>query len=201
MSHEQSETIQGPDGLWYNVYGKATPLSGYLLPGEQTGYPSVKPAVQSADRRSDSHGAGPLSAGAMALGATRGVPLSVLLERLADPRTRAEMENRRGPVPSDYDDAVRQGSGALLERMGEEGKGPLPGTRPYLPTTLSDGAAIHEQVGTDTERWPEHFSRPEVPRPGEGTTEREQGIVDETDAIYDKLHAWLRQGAPAPVAG
>lgn len=32
--HEQSETTQDPDGMWYNVYGAKTPQAGVPLPIE-----------------------------------------------------------------------------------------------------------------------------------------------------------------------
>ena len=33
MAHEQSETVQGPDGRWYLVYGRGTAVPGRRIPG------------------------------------------------------------------------------------------------------------------------------------------------------------------------
>lgn len=55
MSHEQSETIQAPDGTWINVYGKATPKRGQQLPGTPA-YPTVQDAERDARARSADHG-------------------------------------------------------------------------------------------------------------------------------------------------
>ncbi len=52
MSHEQSETIQLPDGSWVNVYGKNTPLAGQILPGTPK-YPTLEAAVAGAVARSN----------------------------------------------------------------------------------------------------------------------------------------------------
>ena len=54
--HEQSETVQGPDGLWYNVFGRGTANAGTVLPGTR-GHRTVKEAENEAERRSESfHG-------------------------------------------------------------------------------------------------------------------------------------------------
>lgn len=50
--HEQSETIQTPDGRWINVYGRATPQAGQQLPGTDA-YGSMDEAVRAAKTRSD----------------------------------------------------------------------------------------------------------------------------------------------------
>lgn len=55
MSHEQSETIQGPDGKWINVYGKATQQAGKQLPGTSS-YGTVDEAVKAAQERSKAFG-------------------------------------------------------------------------------------------------------------------------------------------------
>jgi len=51
--HEQSETIQGPDGRWYNVYGQGTPQAGQPLPDSPT-FGSVEEATAAARSRSES---------------------------------------------------------------------------------------------------------------------------------------------------
>jgi hypothetical protein len=51
MSHEQSETIQLPNGTWINVYGGDTPQRGRPLPGERP-YGTVGEAVEAAKLRS-----------------------------------------------------------------------------------------------------------------------------------------------------
>lgn len=53
MSHEQSESIQRPDGKWINVYGRALPKAGQQLPGTPT-YDTVDDAVSAAKARSAS---------------------------------------------------------------------------------------------------------------------------------------------------
>lgn len=64
MSHEQSETIQRPDGKWINVYGHALPRAGQQLPGTPT-YDTVDDAVSAAKARSASfdsaHDEGPVN--------------------------------------------------------------------------------------------------------------------------------------------
>lgn len=50
--HEQSETIQRPDGKWVNVYGRGLPKAGEQLPGTPT-YGSKEAAVEAAGWRSD----------------------------------------------------------------------------------------------------------------------------------------------------
>src|SRR3990167_6457380 len=49
--HEQSETIQRPDGKWINVYGRNTPNAGQQLPGTSE-FQSVNEAVNAAGARS-----------------------------------------------------------------------------------------------------------------------------------------------------
>ena len=49
--HEQSETIQRPDGTWVNVYGKNTLKAGKQLPGSGE-YSTVEEAVEAARARS-----------------------------------------------------------------------------------------------------------------------------------------------------
>jgi hypothetical protein len=58
--HEQSETIQRPDGKWINVYGRGTPKAGKPLPGSGE-YPTAVAAVTAAKARSES--AAPESSG------------------------------------------------------------------------------------------------------------------------------------------
>jgi len=59
--HEQSETVQSPDGSWVNVYGAATSQAGKRLPG-MPAYPSLQAAVAGAKARSEEFGApGPLA--------------------------------------------------------------------------------------------------------------------------------------------
>lgn len=53
MSHEQSETIQRPDGKWINVYGSNLPQAGIQLPGSGL-YSTVEEAVAAAKARSAS---------------------------------------------------------------------------------------------------------------------------------------------------
>ena len=55
MSHEQSETVQLPNGKWVNVYGKNTPMAGRRLPGAPE-YDSVDEAVSAAKKRSEDYG-------------------------------------------------------------------------------------------------------------------------------------------------
>jgi hypothetical protein len=55
VSHEQSETVQLPNGKWVNVYGRETPHAGKVLPGERE-YGSVDEAVSAAKLRSHQHG-------------------------------------------------------------------------------------------------------------------------------------------------
>lgn len=57
MSHEQSETIQLPNGEWANVYGRRTKLAGQRLPGTPT-YPTVESAVSAARKRSEEYDPG-----------------------------------------------------------------------------------------------------------------------------------------------
>lgn len=52
--HEQSETVQRPDGRWINIYGAATPNAGKPLPGMPE-YPTVGAAVTAAKARSAAH--------------------------------------------------------------------------------------------------------------------------------------------------
>jgi len=49
--HEQSETVQRPDGKWINVYGRKTRKAGQQLEGTSA-YDSVKEAVAAAKARS-----------------------------------------------------------------------------------------------------------------------------------------------------
>lgn len=49
--HEQSETIQLPNGKWVNVYGAGTKKAGTILPGEKE-YDTVEEAVARAKQRS-----------------------------------------------------------------------------------------------------------------------------------------------------
>lgn len=53
MSHEQSETIQLPNGRWVNVYGRALPSAGQQLPGSSD-FGTVEDAVMAAKTRSSS---------------------------------------------------------------------------------------------------------------------------------------------------
>ncbi|SRR6266513_1724716 len=55
MSHEQSETIQTPEGKWINVYGVGTPQAGQPLPNSPE-YGTVTEAVAAAKQRSLVHG-------------------------------------------------------------------------------------------------------------------------------------------------
>lgn len=50
-SHEQSETVQRPDGKWVNVYGRRTPQAGQQLPGTGA-YATMQEAVRAAKERS-----------------------------------------------------------------------------------------------------------------------------------------------------
>lgn len=50
--HEQSETVQRPDGKWVNVYGRGLPQAGQPLPGTGV-YETVEEAVRAARTRSD----------------------------------------------------------------------------------------------------------------------------------------------------
>ena len=67
MSHEQSETIQAPDGSWINVYGKATPLAGKQLPGSSR-HSTADEAVAEAVARSEAFNSFPSTAGGAAVG-------------------------------------------------------------------------------------------------------------------------------------
>jgi len=49
--HEQSETVQLPNGRWVNVYGRATAQAGKQLPGSSD-YATVDEAVAAAKARS-----------------------------------------------------------------------------------------------------------------------------------------------------
>ena len=51
--HEQSETVQLPNGKWINVYGKKTKNAGKKLPGEIE-HDTVEDAVDAAKKRSKS---------------------------------------------------------------------------------------------------------------------------------------------------
>ena len=53
--HEQSETVQAPDGRWINVYGRGTQKAGQPLPGLPT-YGTVDEAVAAAKARSSAAG-------------------------------------------------------------------------------------------------------------------------------------------------
>ena len=54
--HEQSETIQGPNGRWINVYGrKVKGKAGTQLPGTKS-YATMEEAVAEAKRRSEEEG-------------------------------------------------------------------------------------------------------------------------------------------------
>lgn len=50
--HEQSETVQTPDGHWINVYGRGTPKAGQPLPGSRP-FASSEEAVAAAKSRSE----------------------------------------------------------------------------------------------------------------------------------------------------
>ena len=52
--HEQSETVQGDDGKWRNVYGKKLPQAGQQLPGTET-YSSMEEAIAAAKMRSQNY--------------------------------------------------------------------------------------------------------------------------------------------------
>jgi hypothetical protein len=49
--HEQSETVQMPDGLWVNVYGRKTPNAGNQLPNSGR-YQTLAEALRAASDRS-----------------------------------------------------------------------------------------------------------------------------------------------------
>jgi hypothetical protein len=53
--HEQSETVQRPDGKWINVYGEKTKNAGKQLPGTPA-YNTVEEAVEAAKKRSEEEG-------------------------------------------------------------------------------------------------------------------------------------------------
>jgi hypothetical protein len=53
--HEQSETVQLPNGRWVNVYGKALPSAGMQLPNS-VDYGSMDEATAAARARSESYG-------------------------------------------------------------------------------------------------------------------------------------------------
>lgn len=55
MSHEQSETVQAPDGSWVNVYGRSTPQAGKRLPG-MPAYPTLEAAESAARARAEEFG-------------------------------------------------------------------------------------------------------------------------------------------------
>jgi hypothetical protein len=50
--HEQSETVQRPDGKWINVYGSGLPQRGQQLPGTPV-FDSMEEAVRAARGRSE----------------------------------------------------------------------------------------------------------------------------------------------------
>jgi len=72
--HEQSETVQTPDGRWINVYGKNTPQAGQPLPYEGNSYDTVEEAVEAAERRSEEEGRPAYPDGRYYLDPKRGVP-------------------------------------------------------------------------------------------------------------------------------
>ena len=55
--HEQSETVQRPDGKWINIYGRKTPQAGQPLPlkfpYEREAYDTMEEADRAATRRSN----------------------------------------------------------------------------------------------------------------------------------------------------
>lgn len=57
MSHEQSETVQLPNGKWINVYGGNTPQRGQKLPDSDI-YDSMNDAISAAEKRSKAYGRG-----------------------------------------------------------------------------------------------------------------------------------------------
>ena len=77
--HEESETIQRPDGSWINIYGRKTPQAGQPLPKkyefERDSYSSVEEAVDAAKRRSEEEGRHePVPDGSWYLDPKQGVP-------------------------------------------------------------------------------------------------------------------------------
>jgi hypothetical protein len=60
MSHEQSETVQLPNGRWTNIYGRQTAQRGQMLKPkydfEKKDYDTVKEAVAAAESRSKLEG-------------------------------------------------------------------------------------------------------------------------------------------------
>lgn len=61
MAHEQSETIQRPDGRWINVYGAKTPRAGQQLP-DTPDFATSEEAVGAAKLRSESYTPPPIEA-------------------------------------------------------------------------------------------------------------------------------------------
>ena len=133
--HEQSETVQQPDGSWVNIYGRGTPRAGQQLPGTPA-YTSRAEAVVAARRRSLAAGLAegaspetvetPPASEAAALAAALGEdPSQQFTESgmIAPPRryqTSAEAQlfepgpRERGFIlPMDYDPATGQNSLAM----------------------------------------------------------------------------------------
>lgn len=114
------------------------------------------------------------------------MPLADYLERLTQGTPRA-VHGPGGPEPLDR--VIQEGSDALLRALQADEAGVVPpGSRPYLPTTMTDAQPIHEQVRGAEETYPEHFySDARVPRPMEPVSPREQGIIEEIGRMKPTL--------------
>jgi hypothetical protein len=101
--HEQSETIQGKNGRWKNVFGYGLPNAGEQLPG--TGeYDTLEDAVQAARERSKSFDRPTKSVMGETLADIHGtLPAEVkaFLKSISDASAQAILENMRSMVPDE----------------------------------------------------------------------------------------------------
>lgn len=127
MSHEQSETIQTPDGQWINVYGHHTPQAGQPLPGSVP-YKTMQEAVAAAQQRSQAAG-------------SQDDVIRALIEQ-KDPRQAryTQMENAAAARKAEGTQIINERADAamqdFLKRL--QGPGQLPSMPPAVYPRLHD---------------------------------------------------------------
>lgn len=179
LSHEQSETVQLPDGTWVNVYGKNTPKAGQRL--DQLSFTDLQAAINAAKSRSDSYGDPELARVAyevMAMQAAdrqRGKPPRVMSEK----GMRKYMDR---PLPeAQFDGQLTYETGLPKEPPSE----PLPGaTGPNQDPNFRDRLfGVLNKMGLTGTQIKNFFARTEASLPGPRLSNREV-IATEVDPVF-----------------
>lgn len=197
MSHEQSQTVQGQDGRWYNLSGLTGEPLVPILSTERPSYDTVEEAVAAAQARSrsfDIEHPQPATPARPAQPATPAGP-DLSTGRIPQLRKLSDLIEALGPKPvprvgspsgetTPTTDMISAGAGAILD---DPDRTPV-ATRRFEPDTLTDAEPVHEQLLHAEERFPGLFYNYRGPRPGEPTTTREFDAFEQDLKRYEKLH-------------